>query len=159
MKKQVINLLLLISVTIFQVTLAAGMDKGEVKRIIIQEAQKERVSPALALAVAKVGSDFQHYTLGIYGERGVMQLPRIGQQLTMEENVSSGVKKLAKLMRAHRQDTERALEEYKEGWVIGMTPEQVDRFVEKVLRWEMIYHNQQITWNNGILNRDRLTIK
>ena len=49
--------------------------REEVRRIVIQEAMRSRsVAPALALAVAKVESDFQADAESVAGARGVMQL-------------------------------------------------------------------------------------
>ena len=51
------------------------VSRDEVRRIVIQEAMRSRsVSPALALAVAKVESDFQAGAESGAGARGVMQL-------------------------------------------------------------------------------------
>ncbi len=48
--------------------------RGEVKRMIVQEAELTQVPPALALALAKVESDFQINALSSAGSRGVMQI-------------------------------------------------------------------------------------
>jgi len=48
--------------------------RAEVKRMIVQEAEATRVPPALALALAKVESDFQANALSSAGARGVMQI-------------------------------------------------------------------------------------
>ncbi len=45
-----------------------------IKQQIVERSQAAGVPPALALAVAKVGSDFQPRTLSRGGARGVMQL-------------------------------------------------------------------------------------
>jgi hypothetical protein len=51
------------------------VSRDEVRRIVIQEAMRSRsVSPELALAVAKVESDFQAGAESSAGARGVMQL-------------------------------------------------------------------------------------
>lgn len=48
--------------------------RNEIKQRIIQASKDIGLPPALALAVAKVGSDFQPRTLSQGGARGVMQL-------------------------------------------------------------------------------------
>ena len=54
----------------------------EIKRIIIEEAENSRVPAALALAVAKVESNFNEDALSPVGARGVMQImPKTGQRV------------------------------------------------------------------------------
>ncbi len=53
----------------------AAYDRTAIKQIVIEEAQSLSVPPALALALAKVHSDFQGDALSSRGDLGVMQLP------------------------------------------------------------------------------------
>ena len=53
---------------------ADAATRSEVKRMVIEEARNSIVPPALALAVAKVESDFQDRVRSHKGARGVMQI-------------------------------------------------------------------------------------
>jgi soluble lytic murein transglycosylase-like protein len=55
-------------------TAADAATRTEVKRMVIEEARNSIVPPALALAVAKIESDFQDRVLSHKGARGVMQI-------------------------------------------------------------------------------------
>ncbi len=48
--------------------------RAEIKEIVIEEALATTVSPSLALAVAKVESDFRARALSAKGARGLMQI-------------------------------------------------------------------------------------
>ncbi len=63
----------LLALFLFQVG-AQAATRSDVKQIIIQEAQNSRVPASLALAVAKVESDFLEDALSSAGARGVMQI-------------------------------------------------------------------------------------
>ena len=53
---------------------ATSFSRSEVQKIVLQEAMNSIVPPALALAVAKVESDFNANALSSAGARGVMQI-------------------------------------------------------------------------------------
>ena len=53
---------------------AHAVTRVEVKTMVVEEANNSRVPPSLALAVAKVESDFQDAALSPAGARGVMQI-------------------------------------------------------------------------------------
>ena len=53
---------------------AEAATRADVQQWIIEEAELTKVPPALALAVAKVESNFRDDALGPQGERGVMQI-------------------------------------------------------------------------------------
>jgi len=48
--------------------------RNDIKRIIVEEAENSRVPTALALAVARIESDFDPNALSSAGARGVMQI-------------------------------------------------------------------------------------
>ena len=48
--------------------------RTDIKEIVVEEALATTVPPSLALAVAKVESDFQARALSLKGARGVMQI-------------------------------------------------------------------------------------
>ena len=53
---------------------ASAMPRNQIKKMVVEEAIQAGVSPSLALAVAKVESDFQSRALSQKGARGVMQI-------------------------------------------------------------------------------------
>ena len=74
--KPIITLLILV-VTLSQPFSLMAYDtaqRQEVQRILVREAQQQQLDPSLALAIAKVESDFQADALSHAGARGVMQI-------------------------------------------------------------------------------------
>ena len=53
---------------------ALALSRAEIKQIVITEAMNSPVPPSLALAVAKIESDFNTRALSTAGARGVMQI-------------------------------------------------------------------------------------
>ena len=51
---------------------ALALSRAEIKQIVISEATNSLVPPSLALAVAKIESDFNARALSTAGARGVM---------------------------------------------------------------------------------------
>lgn len=52
----------------------APYSADSIKHMVVEEARLQRVSPSLALAIAKVESDYNAYALSHAGARGVMQM-------------------------------------------------------------------------------------
>ena len=48
--------------------------RNDIKKIIVQEALNSSVPPSLALAIAKIESDFNPNALSSAGARGIMQI-------------------------------------------------------------------------------------
>jgi hypothetical protein len=65
---------IMLSGIVFGMGVANAANRTEVKRIVVEEARDSRVPTALALAVAKVESDFDERALSSAGARGVMQI-------------------------------------------------------------------------------------
>ena len=103
---------------------AAALARTEVKRIVVEEARKSRVPPALAMAVAKVESNFNDRALSSAGARGVMQImPATGRGVFKVEaselwkprsNVQLGISFLDQLRRQYG-DWDLALSHYNGG--------------------------------------------
>ena len=63
-------------------TTVEAATRTEIKRIVIEEAENSRVPVALALAVARVESNFIEDALSSVGARGVMQImPKTGSSV------------------------------------------------------------------------------
>jgi len=67
---------------------ATPSSRNAIKKIVLEEAMNSIVPPALALAVAKVESDFNSAALSSAGARGVMQImPDTGRdEFSVEED-------------------------------------------------------------------------
>ena len=75
MNRSVINGTLALCLTLSMASLSiAAPSRTEIKRLVVEEAEATRIPPSLALAVAKVESDFQAEALSHKGARGVMQI-------------------------------------------------------------------------------------
>lgn len=59
---------------ISQTSQASGLTQLQIKNLLVSEALAQGISPALALAIAKVESDFNPKALSHAGARGVMQI-------------------------------------------------------------------------------------
>jgi len=135
--------------------------RGGIKKIVVQEALASRVPPSLALAVAKVESDFQANALSSKGARGVMQImpatadgewgvdadelwdPRL--------NVRLGIDFLERLIDRYDGNWEYALSYYNGGSAVGKPGQArvlpwTRGYVDSVLRWERRYAAQKKIW-------------
>ncbi len=135
--------------------------RTDIKEIVVEEALATTVPPSLALAVAKVESDFQARALSPKGARGVMQImPATARGefgVAPDElwnarlNVQLGVDFLEQLIRRYRGRWDLALSHYNGGSVIGSgdraKPLPATRgYVESVLRWQRRYAAQARVW-------------
>ncbi len=155
--------------TLALVSLAATADarphddtpRGGIKKIIVQEALASRVPPSLALAVAKVESDFQANALSSKGARGVMQImPKTAADewgVEADElweprlNVRLGIDFLERLIDRYGGDWELALSYYNGGSRVGKPGRArvlpwTRKYVDAVLRWERRYAGQRRVW-------------
>ena len=97
----------------------------DVKTLIIEQAQQQGISPALALAVAKVESDFNAKATSSAGARGVMQImPLTAEQVfgvhrdrlyDASTNIDLGIQFLKQLLERYNQRLDLALSHYNGG--------------------------------------------
>lgn len=98
---------------------------SEVKTLIIEEAEQQQVSPALALAIAKVESDFNPLALSSAGARGVMQImPATAENVFgvsrerlfhAQTNIKLGLEFIKQLLAKYDQRLDIALSHYNGG--------------------------------------------
>ena len=143
-------------------TSSFAVSRTEVKQIVIEEAQRSTVPPALALAVAKVESDFQERVRSHKGARGVMQImPATAQGefgVDADElwdprlNIQLGIDFLERLYAQYGGDWELALSHYNGGTLKGgkgsyAKPHSYTRkYVANVMRWWQRYQDQAEVW-------------
>jgi membrane-bound lytic murein transglycosylase MltF len=85
--------------------------RNDIKKIIVQEALNSSVPPSLALAIAKIESDFNPNALSSAGARGIMQImPRTGRAMgfedlhVLENNIHAGSKYLRHIIERYFDD-------------------------------------------------------
>ena len=135
--------------------------RTDVKQIVVEEALATPVPPSLALAVAKVESDFQPAALSPKGARGVMQImPATAKGefgVDAEElwnprlNIQLGIDFLAQLIERYDGRWDLALSHYNSGRIkrSGGHAEPLPatrKYVAAVLRWQRRYAAQANVW-------------
>ena len=109
-------------------------NKPYIKSLLIENAEKSQyVSPALAIAVAKVESNFKSDAISNKGAIGVMQImPRTAlmefgvkrrKLFKPEVNIKLGVKFLDSLIKKYKGDVAVALSHYNGGSAVGKWPD------------------------------------
>ena len=113
--------------TLLTATASATRDYNadDIQRLIIAEAKRQNVPTSLALAIAKVESDFDHQALRHAGAKGVMQImPRTAEQVfgvsrhrlfEPDVNIELGVKFIKKLLQRYDGRLDIALSHYNGG--------------------------------------------
>ena len=155
------------SLTAFALLAMGGMEasaatRSEIKRMVIEEAQNSRVPPALAMAVAKVESDFQERALSTAGARGVMQImPKTARDVfgvdkdelwNARLNIQLGVDYLEQLHDQYGGDWKFVLSHYNGGTLGGdnngnlVSHGYTRKYVADVLRWRQRYAEQETVW-------------
>ena len=150
---------------------ANTLTRNQVKKIVIQESINSIVPPSLALAVAKVESDFNPKALSSAGARGIMQImPRTGrQEFGVNENelwdprlnIQLGIDYLAQLYRQYGNRWDLALSHYNGGTLRGhgrnARPHRYTRrYVRNVQKWQRRYKEQALIWR--VANRDVMAV-
>ena len=133
----------------------------EIKRMVIQEALNSSVPPSLALALARVESDFRDSALSPKGARGVMQIMPAtargeygvdaGELWDARLNIQLGIDFLERLIDRYQGRWDLALSHYNGGSVSGSLPNAAvlpvtKRYVDAVLRWERRFADQAAVW-------------
>ncbi|MDV7338351.1 lytic transglycosylase domain-containing protein [Terasakiella sp. A23] len=132
----------------------------EVKQMVMAEAADSNVPVSLALAVAKVESDFNARALSSAGARGVMQImPDTARKefgvhpkrlWNAETNIRLGVQFLEQLHDQYDGRWDLALSHYNGGTVRGDEPHSYTRkYVAKVQKWQRVYQEQANLWEGG----------
>ena len=150
---------------------ANALTRNQVKEIVIRESMNSIVPPALALAVAKVESDFNPKALSSAGARGIMQImPRTGrQEFGVNENelwdprlnIQIGIDYLAQLYKQYGKRWDLALSHYNGGTLRGhgrnARPHRYTRnYVRNVQKWQRRYKEQALIWQ--VTNREIATL-
>lgn len=139
------------------VSTAQAATRFEVKQMIVEEASYSTVPVPLALAVAKVESDFNARALSSAGARGVMQImPRTAETefgvdprdlWDARTNVRLGLRFLERLYDQYNGRWELALSHYNGGTIKGNRPHKRTRkYVALVQKWQGIYGEQAEIW-------------
>jgi len=139
------------------VSTAQAATRFEVKQMIVEEASYSSVPVPLALAVAKVESDFNARALSSAGARGVMQImPRTAETefgvdahdlWDARTNVRLGLRFLERLHDQYGGRWEFALSHYNGGTIKGNRPHKRTRkYVALVQKWQGIYGEQAEIW-------------
>jgi hypothetical protein len=140
---------------------APASSRANIKKIVVEEALATNVPPSLALAVAKVESDFQAHVESSKGARGVMQImPATGtgewgvdpdELWDPRLNVRLGIDYLGQLIERYNGNWEFALSFYNGGSKVGKPGQArvlpwTRKYVNNVLRWEQRYAAQRKIW-------------
>ena len=135
-------------------TAAEAANRDQVQRIVVEEALKTSIPPSLALAVAKVESNFKPRALSSAGARGVMQImPKTGRDLygvTANQlwkprlNAKLGIDYLESLIKQYGGRWDLALSHYNGGSKVGKPPHAkvipyTRKYVDDVLGWQRKY--------------------
>lgn len=137
------------------------LDQIAIQRLVLEEAANSPVPAALALAVARVESNFNARALSTAGARGVMQImPATGrgeygvdpdELWNARLNVQLGIDFLGRLIDRYDGRWDLALSHYNAGSVSGSGPTAqplpvTQRYVAEVMRWYRHYDAQQRVW-------------
>ena len=132
-----------------------------IQKIIVDIANKRHFPAEIALAVAKVESDFQVNTIGIYDKQGVMQLnPTDMYKLygidkdklqDTNTNIELGIRYLQELLRIYNNDITLVLSHYHAG-VLPVENGQAtihpftSKYISKVMHFKSYYTKQKQLW-------------
>jgi hypothetical protein len=138
---------------------AEAATRTQVQRWIVEEARQTRVPASLALAIAKVESNFQDSVLGQAGERGVMQImPATAKGefgVNAERlwdgqlNVKLGINYLERLYNQYGNRWDLALSHYNGGTLKGRGANAIPhsytrKYVADVMRWWVIFQRRNV---------------
>jgi soluble lytic murein transglycosylase-like protein len=129
----------------------------DIQRMVVEEAMNSRVPPALALAVARVESNFQPRAESPVGARGVMQImPKTARTVfgvhesqlwDARLNIRLGIDFLEQLYTQYGRRWDLALSHYNGGTLAGgsgataIPHDYTRKYVADVLRWQRYYDN------------------
>lgn len=154
----------MISLSILLTSSAAATfyyDKANIQQRVITEAKRQKLSPSLALAIAKVESNFNPQALSHAGAKGVMQImPRTAEQVfgvnrnrlfDPDVNIELGVKFIKKLLKQYDGRLDIALSHYNGGSGVKNRHGELNvmpatrNYVNKVLatQQDFLHHDKQ----------------
>lgn len=157
----IIAALMIIAFSLAMLSPAEASMRADMRRLVVEEAMNSHVPPSLAMAVAKVESDFQPKALSTAGARGVMQIMpatamgeygvHAGELWNARLNVQLGIDFLEQLIARYDGRWDLALSHYNGGSVMrtrsGMESLPATRkYVEAVLKWQKRYAEQATVW-------------
>ncbi len=140
---------------------ASALSRVEVKRLVVETALDKNMPPSLALAVAKVESNFDARALSPAGARGVMQImPKTAEDefgvgeddlWDARTNVRLGIRFLKELHHMYGERWELALSHYNGGSLnqsgANARPHAYTRrYVDSVMKWQRVYDEQNAVW-------------
>lgn len=139
---------------------AEAANRFEIKQMVMREAANSNVPVSLALAVAKIESDFNARALSSAGARGVMQImPATGKHefgvspnrlWDARLNISIGVQFLEQLHKQYNGRWDMALSHYNGGTIKGSSPhKRTQKYVRSVQKWQRVYQEQASLWVEG----------
>jgi hypothetical protein len=167
MRDEVMKHVFKITATIFAVVAVVGSSvalgsitrqQAEIQELIVREANRQNFPPALALAVARVESNFDPRAISHAGARGVMQImPATAEQelgvprrklYDPEINIRAGIRFLDQLIDTYNGKWDIALSHYNGGSAVKnrwgrlrVIPATRD-YVDKVLKYTGTYEQQ-----------------
>jgi soluble lytic murein transglycosylase-like protein len=134
---------------------ARALSPFDVQQMVIEEALNSRVPPALALAVARVESNFEPRAVSPTGAKGVMQImPKTARDVfgvgeaelwNARLNIQLGIDYLSQLYAQYGNRWDLALSHYNGGTLEGgaganaIPHDYTRKYVADVLRWQRIY--------------------
>jgi len=154
-----LRLALLAALLAWPVQPAAAQDQAQIQRMVVEEAERAGLSPSLALAVARVESNFQPNAKSWAGARGVMQImPATAKgvyNVPADElwnprlNIQLGVDFLKSLIERYDGRWDIALSHYNGGSAVGAAPNlrvipATRQYVADVLRWHRTYERERV---------------
>jgi hypothetical protein len=149
-------------------------DTDDIQQRVISEAKRQNIAPSLALAIAKVESDFNPKAISHAGAKGVMQImPRTAEQVfgvprsrlfDPDVNIELGVKFIKKLLERYDDRLDIALSHYNGGsgvknrhGKLSVMPATRD-YVDKILDTQQgfLNHDSSLQHSNDSNNKNNL---
>jgi hypothetical protein len=181
MKITLITAVVSILTSLFSANLSASLHYSteDIQKYVIEEATRQNVAPSLALAIAKVESNFNPQALSHAGAKGVMQImPRTAEQgfgvsrqqlFDPQINIAVGVKFIKKLLTQYDGRLDIALSHYNGGSAVKNRHGNLSvipatrQYVAKVLTTQQSFlrHGllQQESLQHDILQKDSFLLK
>ena len=162
LKRSLMSLSIAMALSVFATGESQAGSRADIKDIVVQKALVTAVPPSLALAVAKIESDFQVRALSPTGARGVMQIMPAAAEgefgVAADElwdaptNVRLGINILDGLIKRYAGRWDLALSHYHSGRILGAGDEAkpvpaAQNYAASVLRWERVYAAQRQVWH------------